>query len=173
LRRLRAGDEAFLAMLDSDPEVMRYIHTGPGTQAEAFRYAQLQVEMADTRHFWGKWMVVSQQTQDSLGWVELSRLRGPDRDDLQVGYEFARVYWGHGYATEAAARVVEYAFAVLNLDRLGAVVRPENTASVRVLEKLGFAPVGNRMDEGRNLCDEYRLTLEAWRELGGFPHVVQ
>jgi RimJ/RimL family protein N-acetyltransferase len=105
--------------------------------------------------------------------VDLSRLRGEDRDDLQVGYEFAPAHWGHGYATEAAARIVEYAFSVIDLDRLGAVVRPENSASARVLHKLGFVQVGSRIDEGRHPCDEYRLTVEAWRELGGCPHVVQ
>jgi len=95
--------------------------------------------------------------------VELAKLSGRDRDDLQIGYEYAPSHWGRGYATEAAGRVLEYAFEVVKLDRLAAIARPANVASVRVLEKLGFRSVGCRQDDGLVWCTEYRLTSEDWR----------
>ena len=110
-----------------------------------------------------KWMVILPDVETKVGWVELSKLSGPDRDDLQLGYPFSTEQWGHEYATESARRVLKYAFDVLHLDRLAAIARPANLASLRVLAKLGFRKVGERTDEGVELCGEYPLTLEEWR----------
>jgi RimJ/RimL family protein N-acetyltransferase len=167
LRKLRRGDEEFLACLDSDPEVMRHIHTGPLSVSEAVEYARIQIEDAEYRTRWGKWII--EQRENSvlngnplIGWVELCRLRGPDRDDLQVGYELAAEHWGRGYASEAVACILKYAFGSLNLDRVAAIARPDNTASLRVLAKLRFQKVGERLDGGGHTCGEYRLTAEQW-----------
>lgn len=164
LRPLREGDKQFLASLDSDPMVMRYVHDGAMPQQEAFDFAELLIEMAPTRRSWGRWMVELREPPTPVGWVELSKLWGPDRDDLQLGYQFAPAHWGNGYATGAAARVVRHGFEHLGLDRVMAVVRPENVASVRVLAKAGFQRFGTRGEQGKNACDLYRLTAEEWLE---------
>ena len=156
-----------LARLDADPAVMQHIHTGPLTYQEAFGYARLQVDGAEFRWRWGKWLVVARDGAVAAGWVELCKLGGLHRDDLQVGYEFAPEHWGRGYATEAAARVLEYAFMELEMDRVAAIARPANGASLRVLEKLGFREAGRRRDGGLVWCNEYRLTLEDWRQRAG------
>ena len=67
----------------------------------------------DTNHWWGE------------GAVEL-------------GYWVGEEYWGKGYATEASKRVIEHAFDDLDADVIYASYRIENSASKRVLEKLGF-----------------------------------
>jgi ribosomal-protein-alanine N-acetyltransferase len=164
LRGLRSGDEGFLASLDSDPAVMAHIHQGALPYDKALDWARVQIELAAYHWHWGKWMVELRGTATPIGWVELGKLSGPDRDDLQVGYELAPAYWGQGYATEAVDRLLEYAFETVDLDRVAAIARPVNTASVRVLDKLGFRRVGRRQDEGRVWCDEYRLTAEEWRQ---------
>ena len=58
--------------------------------------------------------------------------------DVELGYTLARAAWGRGYATEAARAVLRWAFAGLRLPRVVAVADPANTASLRVLEKLGM-----------------------------------
>ena len=100
----------------------------------------------------------------AVGWVALFKLRSVDRDDLQIGYEFAPAHWGKGFATEAAGRLVQYSFEELEFDRVAALVRPRNTASVNVLRKLGFVHIDRRQDYTRRWCNEYRLTVEAWRQ---------
>src|SRR5262249_12570026 len=129
------------------------------------KYAHMQVDVARFRYRAGKWMAVSRSSGDRVGWVELARLRQRDRDDLQIGYAIAPAFWGNGYATEAAARILKYAFKTLEMSWIGAVVRPDNTASVRVLQKFRFRRVGPRKDDGLNLCHEYRLTEEGWEAL--------
>jgi RimJ/RimL family protein N-acetyltransferase len=63
---------------------------------------------------------------------------GPRRSVADFGYTFDPAYAGRGYATEAARAVVDHAFDVLGARRVKAGAFAENTASVRVLEKLGM-----------------------------------
>ena len=60
---------------------------------------------------------------------------------VELGYWIARPFWGRGFATEASAALVAIARA-LRLPRLQASHFLDNPASGRVLEKLGFEPLG-------------------------------
>lgn len=94
LRGLRPGDEPFLASLDADPEVMRYVHDGPRSYSAAFSSACLQVQVAPYGVLRGKWIVEALATEAAVGWIEIDRLRGEDRDYYALGYEFAPGAWG-------------------------------------------------------------------------------
>jgi RimJ/RimL family protein N-acetyltransferase len=65
-------------------------------------------------------------------------LRMPDGDDVEVAYRLVRAAWGRGLATEAAGTLVAHALRTLALPRVVAVTYPDNRASQRVLDKLGF-----------------------------------
>jgi 8-oxo-dGTP diphosphatase len=60
----------------------------------------------------------------------------------RLGYWVGRKYWGHGVATEAAARLVSWGFANLEIDRITAAVATDNPASAAVLRRLGFRETG-------------------------------
>jgi RimJ/RimL family protein N-acetyltransferase len=60
---------------------------------------------------------------------------------VELGYWIARPYWGRGFATEACSALIDIA-TTLGLDSLEGSHFLDNPASARVLEKLGFAPVG-------------------------------
>lgn len=68
--------------------------------------------------------------------LELPQERG------EIGYMLGESHWGNGYATEATARVLQFAFEELNLSRVNASVHATNTGSIRVLEKLGMVKEG-------------------------------
>lgn len=59
-----------------------------------------------------------------------------------LGYWLGRPFWGHGYATEAAGALVDYAFGCLSLHRVQAWHLVRNSASGRVMEKLGMHTEG-------------------------------
>lgn len=63
-----------------------------------------------------------------------------------ISYAMNRNYWGKGLMSEAMREVVRYSFESLELNRLGAGVLPENIASIRILEKLGFKYEGTRRE---------------------------
>ena len=61
----------------------------------------------------------------------------------EIGFSFDPDFQGQGFAFEAASAVLEYAFLTLKLHRLHATTDPRNTASRRLLEKLGFRQEGH------------------------------
>jgi len=71
-----------------------------------------------------------------MGFCGLVRREG--LDDVDLGYAFLPYYWHRGYALEAARAVLKHARAELGLHRVVAIVAPDNAASIRVLDKLGF-----------------------------------
>jgi RimJ/RimL family protein N-acetyltransferase len=70
-----------------------------------------------------------------------------DNGELDMGYWLGVDYWGKGYATEAAAAVVDHAFSISKVEALPSGYHKDNPASGRVLAKLGFRIVGEEMQE--------------------------
>lgn len=63
-------------------------------------------------------------------------------DNAELGYWLGRPYWGQGYATEAAKRLLHYAFAELKLHRVHSIHLSINPASGRILQKIGMTHEG-------------------------------
>jgi ribosomal-protein-alanine N-acetyltransferase len=73
-----------------------------------------------------------------IGMIDLR----PQGERAEIGYVLARPYWGQGYMTEAAHAVVEWVLRQPGIYRVWAVCDVENTASARVLEKVGMQREG-------------------------------
>ena len=81
-----------------------------------------------------------QQTGEFVGMVGAIRETLAGKDLLGIGWMLRKECWGNGYATEAAKAVLNDAFARLGAEEVIADIRPENTASCRVAERLGMRP---------------------------------
>jgi RimJ/RimL family protein N-acetyltransferase len=140
LRPLAATDLADLVRLDLDPEVMRYVGSPAGvkTPAETEARARTRIRESEegTLEPLGLWRIEARADSAFLGIGAL--LRMPDGADVEVAYRLARVAWGRGFATEAAGALIAHGLHTLGLPRLVAVTYPDNHASQRVLDKLGF-----------------------------------
>ncbi|SDA46241.1 Protein N-acetyltransferase, RimJ/RimL family [Methanobrevibacter millerae] len=75
----------------------------------------------------------------------------------ELGYWIGEEYWGKGYAFEASQALIKKAFSELNVKRIFASYRIENTQSKRVLEKLGFEYL-REMKNTNYLNEEFRET---------------
>ena len=128
----------------NDPEVTRYLAGGvyqesiEQTRAWLARLIAKEAGMAPL----GFWPVVERATGRVIGHalLQYAKINGEDR--VELGYGFARASWGQGYATELARALLRYGFDTLNLTEIYGVVIPENTASRRVLEKIGMHNLG-------------------------------
>ncbi len=140
LRPRTADDlEQNLAM-DLDPEVHRYIFIHGPPDALAWRERLRQRIASGWPERGGVWVVEWRQQPGFLGWCGVFPLE--DSGLIELGYRYLRAAWGQGIATEAAAVVLDYGFRELGLDPIVAVTHPDNRASRRVLEKLGFSHEG-------------------------------
>jgi ribosomal-protein-alanine N-acetyltransferase len=75
----------------------------------------------------------------------------PHHRRAELGYTISRAYWGHGYATQAAAELVRFAFEEMGMVRVEAVCLPEHAASSRVMEKIGMT------------CESILHSYQTWR----------
>jgi RimJ/RimL family protein N-acetyltransferase len=117
---------------------MRYIGSRGGTPEEILERVRQRIDVDHGLLGW--WLVEGRVDHAFHGIAAL--LPMPEGGDIELAYRFARASWGLGIATEAAAALVDHAFARAGLARLVAVTFPENQASRRVLEKLGFVHDG-------------------------------
>lgn len=139
LRPRQLSDLEDSIAINSDPEVMRYLGAvWPPERQRAHLSAQIATDFGEGL---GYWSLFEQSAPDQmLGWALLTPL--PGTEDVQIGYRLRRDAWGRGIATEAAARLADYAFSDLRLPALAASVHPENLGSQRVLAKLGLTDAG-------------------------------
>lgn len=141
LREFTAGDVDALHALDGDPRVMRYIADGRTSTREDAEAGIARVLRRYVEHpGQGVWHVSRRDTGQFIGWVSL-KFAG-ESTDVEVGYRYVPDAWGQGFATEAAARMLEHGFDVVGLQRIIGVTHPQNVASQRVLANIGMRDEG-------------------------------
>ena len=134
LRMIRADDLDNLASLLSDPDVVKYVGDGkPTGREEATRALESIIKHWET-HGFGRWAVVDKSTGEFIGFGGLRSLFGTP----EVVYHLAKVHWGKGYATELARAVLRFGFEERGFDRIVAITKPQNAASIHVMDKLGL-----------------------------------
>ncbi len=122
-----------------DPLVMRFTTTGPDKSLEETQMRLARYQEHQAAYGFSKWMILDRVSGASMGDAGLIDLKECGWIDL--GYRFAKPYWGKGLATEAASAWVRAAFGEFHFDKINAFVHPENNASIRVLQKLNFQTV--------------------------------
>ena len=97
------------------------------------------------RAWYAMWMI---ELRDGTHVGELC-FKGVSPDGtVEIGYGIDEHYQGHGYATEAVSAVAAWAAQQEGITRIEAEAEEDNLASLRVLEKSGFVPTGERGEEG-------------------------
>lgn len=81
----------------------------------------------------------------------------------EIGYGIADEYQGKGYATEAVSALVNWAFSQPGVKQITAETEESNLASIKVLQKAGFLPTGERGEEGLLFIRNNNFNLNLWR----------
>jgi ribosomal-protein-alanine N-acetyltransferase len=141
LRPFSMDDLSALHAMTSHQEVVRYLPEGVWTLEEtrkALRKVTDRYKRGQSiREAKYTLAVVERNTKKVIGWCGL----GPmdfHQSEVEIYYGLSRDFWGRGIATEAAKALLHYAFQSIGLEKMVAIVKPENTASQRVIEKLGM-----------------------------------
>jgi RimJ/RimL family protein N-acetyltransferase len=124
-----------LRPLVTDPRVLRHIgHGEPWPDDRTQRFVSGGIEKARTRG-WVLWPVIHKADAELIGFCGFNDGFSPD---VEIGWRLLPEYWGRGLATEAARAVLDYGFRRFAFPRVISVARPEDRASIRVMEKLGM-----------------------------------
>ena len=122
----------------ADPDAMRYMPKREMTPLARAERAMNNFNRYWTQHGLGAWGVTDKKNGQFLGSCYLEPPEDSGTGDVELGYDLAKPFWGQGIATEAARAAVRFSFENNNLERIVAIVVPENIGSWRVLEHIGF-----------------------------------
>ena len=124
--------------MSKDPEVMKYIgdgsifHWTKEVALEKFTTG-LFTEHSDPYY---EVAVYREDIDIYIGWCRISYSKFLDETALE--YRFCSDSWGMGYASETVSAVLNEIFANTDINKIFACTHPDNTASIRVLQKTGF-----------------------------------
>lgn len=161
LRPFEQGDLDPLAAVFGDPEVMAFSDHGVLDDNALAEWLTKAQKAKNTGRLPVCLAVQIDEHPGTIGYVSLSN--DPERvvrGEAELGFRVERLFWGHGYATEAGTALISHAKTIPALDRVVAVVDPNNLASVRVLLKLGMSYEADIMFDGYDYPDHrYALRL--------------
>jgi len=150
LREFSVDDASFMLRLVNEPSWLKYIGDRKvHTLADAERYLTEGSIKSYRDHGFGFWKVELKSTGEAMASAGLAKR--DYLDDVDIGFAFLPEFTGQGYAYEAAEAIVLYAKEKLGLTRLVAFNTKDNTASTRLLKKLGFQLESSLMLEGEEL----------------------
>ena len=134
LREFSPDDAQSMFDLNADPEVIKYTGDQPFEsidQAKTF----LENYKDYKKNGFGRWAIITKSDHEFIGWCGLKL---NEEKLIDLGFRVFRKHWNKGYATEAAKFCLNYGFETLGFDQIIGRVVAENTASIKVLEKLGM-----------------------------------
>ena len=137
LRRLTPADAPFIYELVNQPSWLKNIgDRNVHSVDDAVRYIENGPMTSYHRHGFGLWCV--ERTADGIPIGMCGILKRDYLDSPDIGFAYLERHQGQGYGMEAAAATLEYARSTLHLDRMAAVVSPDNVGSIRILKRLGM-----------------------------------
>jgi [ribosomal protein S5]-alanine N-acetyltransferase len=160
IRKLTFDDSSFIVKLLNSPGWLRYIgDRGVKTEEDAKVYLQNGPLLSYEENGFGLYLVGLLETGEPIGMCGILK-----RDSLvhpDLGYSLLPEFTGKGYAYEAANAVIQYAGERFGIKTLLAITMPENTASIKLLEKVGMKYNGVvKSPDGKESLNLYNLELK-------------
>lgn len=140
LRQFAEDDAPLILALNSDPEIVKYVHEPVLKTEEEAKIILLNIILPQYKNNLGRWAMHIKGTHEFIGWCGLKYR--PELDEIDLGYRLMQKAWGKRYVTEAAQHTLHHGFNTLNLALITARAHIENSASIKVLEKLGMDYIG-------------------------------
>lgn len=165
LREFVDSDFDAVHAYSSDPRVTKFLFFGPRDEDGTADYLEgLLASQQDLPRTRFELAVEESASGRVIGACDLSLI---ERNVVDLGYMLGLADWGKGYATEIALALVDAAFFDLRADRIISTVDVNNTASIRVLEKIGmrWEAVFRKHRRAKNRwwdCHLFVLPREVW-----------
>jgi len=139
IRPVTIEDAQSMYRYRSDAEVNRFLpkeYHAVEDITDLIRRTASEINVPDT---WFQLVLICKENGQLIGDVGLHFLASDGQHkQVEIGYTLAKNYHGKGYATEALRAILDHVFTTLQKHRVIASIDPENEASMRLLERLGF-----------------------------------
>lgn len=138
LREFTEDDWPAVLAYQNDSQYLRFYPWDERTEQDVRTFIQVFIDQQYQKpRFRYQFAMVLKGTDQLIGNCGI-RKGGPEAQEADIGYEIAATHWRKGYASEAAHEMLTFGFEELHLNRIWATCIVENTASARVLEKIGM-----------------------------------
>ena len=159
LRKLTRDDVDNIFLLDSNPDVMKYVGVpAVSNKAESEKMIDNILNQYQ-KNGTGRLAVIEKESNQFIGWSGIKLLTDEVngfKNVYELGYRFLPEFWGKGYATESAKASLDLGFNQLNADKIYAYADVENQSSNHILTKIGFENKGSFLDKD-DLCNWFEL----------------
>lgn len=159
LRPIKESDTDDIFEIFSDIEVMKYYDLLPFltkddaiNQVEVFRKCLSEKTMV-------RWGIELKETGKLIGTCGFFAF-SEESLKAEMGYELNRKYWNHGIMSESLKMIMDFIFRETDINRIEAYVEPMNTASLKLLENLGFTKEG--LLRQYELCRDQLIDITIW-----------
>jgi RimJ/RimL family protein N-acetyltransferase len=156
LRDFRIEDWKAVHDYAANPRTVTYVPWGPNSADQTIEFVRKSIEDASRPNRRTFELAIVLRDEDRLIGGAGLRLSGTPNRDAGMGYVVHPSFWGRGIASETASAVIEFGFRRCGLQRIWAECDPANTASARVLEKVGMIREG--------LLRQHKWYKEDWRD---------
>ena len=137
LRKFTISDAPFMLELLNTPNWLRFIgDRNVHTVEEAEQYLLKGYLKSYETHGFGFYVVMLKETQELIGMCGL--IKRETLEDVDIGFAFLPQFMGKGYGFEAAYATLNYAQNELKLEKIIAIVNPENVVSIALIKKIGL-----------------------------------
>ena len=138
LREFVSADWPAVLAYQRDSQYLRFYHWIDRTPEDVQRFVQMFLDQQrEQPRLKFQLAVILKSSGQLIGNCGIRR-DTIDASQADIGYELDPNYWGYGYATEAARAITAFGFTQLNVHRIWAWCIADNTASARVLERVGL-----------------------------------
>ena len=141
LREIVPTDAKHIFELDSDPLVLSYLGQSPISKIEQAEETIAYIRKQYSDNGIGRWAIEEIETGRFIGWAGFKFITDTVNNHINyfdLGYRLIRRYWGKGFASEASFSCVKYGFEKLMMPEIFAIANISNSASVKILERVGF-----------------------------------
>ena len=141
LKQISKDDANEIFILRSDTKVMEYIHRPLAkTLDDALQLIQIIID-TETSGYGITWAITLKENAQLIGTIGYWQIK-KEHYRAEIGYLIHRDFQRKGIMQEALSKVIPYGFEVMKLHTIEADVDPNNTASIKLLERNGFIQEG-------------------------------
>jgi RimJ/RimL family protein N-acetyltransferase len=163
LRPFTVDDAEASLEMSQDAEVMKFLGGVDTGTVEEHREMLRKAPIGDYEKYgFGRHAVFLKETGEYMGFNGLKYVE--ELQEVDIGWRIKSKFWRQGYAYESALACIEFAFTDLGLDRIVSLANVENTASFRLMEKLGMT-----FEKELHIFDEdavyYALNKSDWLKM--------
>lgn len=137
IRPIRIEDKESIFKYRSDPDANKYQGWIPKTIEGVSAFIKKTATTPDVPGTWFQLVILQKTSNQIIGDIGIHFLSS-DTNQVEIGFTLDRGFQGLGFATESLRKTIDHIFFELKKHRIVSSIDPENTKSIKLIERLGF-----------------------------------